>query len=179
MWKLTRKYGGTVTAGYGNLQSNKNALAREFNLRFGSGPVLVKPESSGNFYYHPEGDFIDDPDLNVHQRYYKSKKDGSIKDRKGNLIKQGNTSMPVDTPMIARPLTDSELEVTHGYPVGSLQNLYSSDHAYKNAYGERVVGPVAATIGDGFNLETMKFLLRGMLDDDKIVSDERVRMFLS
>lgn len=78
--------------------------------------------------------------------------------------------MPVDTPMIARPLTDSELEVTHGYPVGSLQHLYNTNHAY----GERVVGPVAATIGDGFNLETMKFLLRGMLDDDKTVSDERL-----
>lgn len=179
LWKLTRKYGGTVTAGYGNLQSNKNSLANEFSLNFGSGPVLVKPESSGNFYYHPEGDFIDDPDLNVHQRYYKSKRDGSIKDRKGNLIKPHNTSMPADTPMIARPLTDSELEVTHGYPVGSLQNLYSSDHAYKNAYGERVVGPVAATIGDGFNLETMKFLLRGMLDDDKIVSDERLKLLVA
>lgn len=76
-------------------------------------------------------------------------------------------------------MTDSELEVTHGYPVGSLQNLYSSDHAYKNAYGERVVGPVAATIGDGFNLETMKFLLRGMLDDDKIVSDERLKLLVA
>lgn len=179
LWRLTKKYGGTVTAGYGNIQSNKNSLANEFKFNFGSGPVLVKPDSSGNFYYHPEGDFIEDPDLNVHQRYYRSKKDGNVRDRKMNLIKQDNTSMPADTPMIARPLTDSELEVTHGYPVGSLQNLYNTDHAYTNAYGERVVGPVAATVGDGFNLETMKFLLRGMLDDDKIVSDERLKLLVA
>lgn len=176
LWRLTRTYGSTVTAGYGRKQSDKNQLADEFKLNFGTGPVLVKPDSSGDFYYHPEGDFIDDPDLNIHQRYYRSKKDNVIRDRKGNLIKQNNTRMPADTPMIGRPLTDSELEITHGYPVGSLQNLYDSDHAYTNAYGERVVGPVAATVGDGFNLETMKFLLRGMLDDDKIVSDERLKL---
>ena len=179
LWRLTKKFGSTVPAGYGNLQAYEKSLANEFKLNFGSGPVLVKPDSSGNFYYHPEGEFIDDPDLNVHQRYYRSRKDGSIRDINGTLIKQDNTSMPVDTPMIARPLTDSELEITHGYPVGSLQNLYKTDHAYTNAYGERVVGPVAATIGDGFNLETMKFLLRGMLDDDKTVSDERLKLLVA